>query len=380
MSNTLTNLAGDIYIAADIVGRELTGASSSVTRNATAERAAVGDTVRSFFTNQATAITPTPSMTIPEGTDQTVGNKTLTINNDRAVQIPWRGEEIRSVNNGSGFETIYGDQIRQAMRTIANEIESSILVEAYQNASRAVGTAGTTPFGSDYDLVAEARQILVDNGTPMDDQVTMVLNTLAGTKLRNLAQLQNVNTSGGPELLRQGQLLNLQQIMLKESAGVQSHTKGNGTGYLVNSAALAVGSTVIPTDTGSGTIIAGDVVTFAGDSANKYVVVKTLAGGSFTIAGPGLRFVPADNAAITVGNNYTGNVVFHRAALELAMRPPAKPAGGDAAVDELLVQDPNSGLVFMVSSYIGYRKAMFEVAAVWGVKAFKPDFIATVMG
>ena len=379
MSNTLTNLAGDIYIAADIVGRELTGASSSVTRNATAERAAVGDTVRSFFTNQATAITPTPSMTIPEGTDQTVGNKTLTINNDRAVQIPWRGEEIRSVNNGSGFETIYGDQIRQAMRTIANEIESSILVEAYKNASRAVGTAGTTPFGSDFDTVAEARQVLVDNGTPTDNQVTMVLNTLAGTKLRNLAQLQKVNEAGGGDLLRQGALLDLQGIMLKESAGVQSHTKGTGVNYDTNGA-LAVGATVITADTGTGTVLPGDVVTFAGDAVNKYVVTGAFASGSFTIASPGLRVAIADGNDIVVGNNYTGNVVFHRAALELAMRPPAKPAGGDAAVDELLVQDPNSGLVFLVSSYIGYRKAMFEVAAVWGVKAFKPDFIATVMG
>jgi hypothetical protein len=379
MSNTLTNLAADIYIAADIVGRELTGASSSVTRNVAAERAAVGDTVRSFFTNQATAITPSPSMTVPEGTDQVIGNKVLTISNDRAVQIPWRGEEILSVNNGSGFETIYGDQIRQAMRTIANEIESSLLVEAYQNASRVVGTAGTTPFGTNFDVVAEARQILVDNGTPMDNNVTAVLNTLAGTKLRNLASLQRVNEAGNDNLLRQGTLLDLQQIMLKESAGIQSHTKGTGVNY-DTSAALAVGATVIPVDTGTGTVVPGDVVTFAGDAVNKYVVAKALTGGNFVISEPGIRVAIADNADVVVGNNYTGNVVFHQAAIELAMRPPAKPAGGDAAVDELLVQDPNSGMVFLISSYIGYRKAMFEIAAVWGVKAFKPDFITTVMG
>lgn len=380
MANVLTDLAGDIYRAADIVGRELTGASSSVLRNASSERAAIGDPIRSFFTQQATAITPTPSMTIPEGTDQTVDNKTLTITNDRAVQIPWTGEDIRHVNNGSGFESIYGDQIRQAMRTIANEIEADVLTEGYQNASRAVGTAGTTPFGTNFDLVAEARQILVDNGAPTDNQITMVLNTLAGTKLRNLAQLQKVNESGGGDLLRQGALLDLQGIMLKESAGVQSHTKGTGTGYLVNSAALVVGSTVIPTDTGSGTIVAGDVVTFAGDSVNRYVVVKALAGGSFTIAGPGLRVVPADNATITVGNNYTGNIVFHRNAIELVMRAPAMPAGGDTADDEMMVQDPNSGLVFAIRSYKGYRKAMFEVAAVWGQRCWKPDFVASVQG
>ena len=378
MANVLTDLAGDIYTAADIVGRELTGASSSVMRNTSNERASIGDPIRSFFTRQATAISPSPSMTIPEGTEQSVDNKTLTISKDRAVQIPWTGEDMKHVNNGSGFDTIYGDQIRQAMRTISNEIEADVLIEGYQNASRAVGTAGTTPFGSDFDVVAEARQILVDNGTPIDNQITMVLNTLAGTKLRNLAQLQKVNESGGAELLRQGALLDLQGIMLKESAGVQAHTQGTGTGNQVNGT-QAAGDTVILADTGQDTIVAGDVVTFAGDT-NKYVVTVALSGGQFEIASPGLRVAPADDAAITVGGSYTGNIAFHRNAIELVMRAPAVPAGGDTADDEMMVQDPSSGLVFAIRSYKGYRKAMFEVAAVWGQRCWKPDFVATILG
>lgn len=380
MANVLTDLAADIYKSADIVGRELTGGSSSVIMNANGtERVALNDTVRSHFTRQATAGNVSPSMTIPEGTDQTVDNKTMTIDKARSVQIPWTGEDMRHVNNGSGFETIYGDQIRQAMRTLVNEVETDIMTEAYQNASRAVGAAGTTPFASNFNLVAEARQILVDNGTPMDGMSTMVLNTLAGTNLRNLAQLQKANEAGGDSLLRQGALLDLQGIMLKESAGVQSHTQGTGSGYLVNSASLAVGDTVIPADTGTGTIVAGDVVTFAGDT-NKYTVVSALGGGSFTIGAPGLRVAPADDAAITVGDSYTGNVVWHRNAIELAMRAPAVPQGGDTADDAMIIQDPYSGLVFEIRSYKGYRKAMFEVAAAWGKKAWKPDFIANVLG
>ena len=381
MANVLTDLAADIYTASDIVGRELTGASSSVMRNTSSERAAIGDPIRSHLTRQATALTPSPSMTIPEGTDQTVDNKTLTISKDRAVQIPWTGEDMKHVNNGSGFETIYGDQIRQAMRTLSNEIEADVLTEGYRNASRAVGVAGTTPFSSDFKLVAQARQILVDNGAPMDGQISMVLNTLAGTNLRNLAQLQKANEAGGDQLLRQGALLDLQGLILKESAGVQEHTKGTGSGRLVNSAALAKGDTVIPVDTGSGTVLAGDVVTFAGDTVNSYVVTKALAGGGdFEIAAPGLRVAPADNAAITVGSSYTGNIAFHRNAIELVMRAPAVPAGGDTADDEMMVQDPSSGLVFAIRSYKGYRKAMFEVAAVWGKKCWKPDFVSTILG
>jgi hypothetical protein len=380
MSNVLTDLAADIYKAADIVGREIVGFVPSSLVNAGSEGAAVGQTVRSHFTRQASVVNMTPSMTIPEGTDQTVDNKTLTLTKQRGVQIPWTGEDVRFVNGGSGFETIYGDQITQAMRAIVNEVETDLATEAYTNASRAVGTAGTTPFASNFNTIAEARQILVDNGMPVNDgQVSLVLNTLAGTNLRNLAQLQKANENGSDQLLRNGVLLDLQGVMLRESAQVQSHTKGTGSGYLVNSASLAIGETVIPADTGTGTILAGDIVTFAGDT-NKYVVTSAFSGGSFTIGGPGLRTAVADNAAITVGNNFTGNIVMHRNAMEVAMRPFAKPLGGDAAEDVMVVQDPFSGLTFEIAAYKGFNKAMIMVGAVWGYKAWKNDAIATLLG
>ena len=381
MANVLTNLAADIYVAADVVGRELTGFIPAATINANgSERVAKGDTVRAAFTRAASVVDVSEAMTIPEGTDQTVDNKTLSISNSRAVQIPYTGEDIRHLNNGVGFETVYGDQIAQAMRALVNEMEADLAAEAYKNASRAFGTAGTTPFASNFSEVAEIRQILVDNGMPSNDgQASLVLNTVAGTNLRQLAQLQKVNEAGGADLLRQGTLLELQGLALRESAQVQAHTKGTGASYLLNDASSAIGDTSIAADGGTGTILAGDVVTFNGDT-NKYVVNTALAGGSLAIGAPGLRVALADDAAITVGNSYTANVAFHRRALEIAMRAPAVPEGGDAADDALTVQDPFSGLVFEIRVYRGYRKTMIEVAAAWGVKAWKPDFIALLLG
>ncbi len=386
MPNVLTNLAADIYKAADIVGRELVGFIPSVTLNTNVEQVGIGQTVRSHFTRAATAVNIAPSMTIPEGTDQTIDNKTMTLTKQRGVQIPWTGEEIRFVNGGPGYETILGDQIAQAMRVLVNEIELDIATEAYQNASRAVGTAGTTPFASNFDVIAEARQILVDNGMPVNDRrLSLVVNTLAGTRLRNLAQLQKANEAGGTELLRQGTLLDLQGVMLKESAQVVRHTAGAGTGYLVNRAGgEGVGESVITLDTGTVNttgIRAGDCVTFAGHS-DVYVVNTGLVAtaGDITIGTPGLRTLVADNGAMTIGGTYVANVLIHQSALELAMRAPAKPVGGDAASDVMIVQDPVSGLVFEVAYYKGFNKAMIQVGAVWGYKAWKPDAIAVLRG
>jgi hypothetical protein len=383
MANVLTDLAADIYKAADVVGRELVGFIPSVTVNGDATtRAAKGDTIRSHFTRTPSVNSSfAPSMTIPEGTDQTVDNKTLTVDTYASVQIPWTGEDMKHVANGSGFETVYGDQILQAVRAIANTIEAYLWGVAYKGSSRAHGTAGTTPFGSNFNEMAELRQILVDNGCPMDNQVTLVMNTAAGTKLRNLAQLQKVNEAGSASLLRQGTLLELQQIMIKESGGVGLHTKGTGSGYLINMASgLAVGGTDVTVDTGSGTVVAGDIVTFAGTTAHKYVVNTALASNVFSIGAPGSRVLEADNDAITVGNDYTPNVCFHKSAIELGIRPPAMPKGGDAAVDLMTFMDPWSGLAFEIAAYKGYMKSMFEIRCLYGAKVWKSNHVATLLG
>lgn len=385
MANVLTNLAADIYKAADIVGRELVGFIPSVTLNTGTDAAAVGQSVRSHFTRAATAGDVAPSMTIPEGTDQTVDTKTMTMTKQRGVPIPWTGEDVKFVNGGAFFETIYGDQIAQAMRTLTNEIELDLATEAYQNASRATGTASTTPFASNFNLIASTAQILRDNGMWQNDgRVSLVMNTLAGTNLRNLAQLQKANESASDALLRQGTLLDLQGVMMKESAQVVAHTAGAGASGLINGAE-AVGQTTLTFDTltvNTTGYKAGDVITLAADSTNAYVVNTgaTTTSGDIIIGGPGLRTLIPDNNAITIGGSYAANVMFHQSAIELAMRAPASPAGGDAAVDVMMVQDPHSGLVFEISVYKGFKKAMIYVAAVWGKKAWKPDAIAVLRG
>lgn len=388
MANVLDNLAADIYKAADVVGREQVGFIPSVTINGDATlRAAKGDTIRAHFTRTpSVSTTYAPSMTIPEGIDQTVDNKTMALNTYASVQIPWTGEDQKHVNNGSGFETIYGDQIKQAMRAITNKIEVDIGLAAYVASSRAFGSAGTPPFGSNFNEIAEIRQILVDNGCPIDGNVSLVVNTLAGTNLRQLAQLQKVNESGGSDMLRQGTLLDMQGFMLRESAGIATHTAGGMTGADINNGAgEAIGQTTLTFDGGtvnSTGIKAGDIITGASDTVNKYVVGtgSTSASGDIIINNPGLRVALADAVELSVGASYTANLAFHRSAIELGMRPIAVPAGGDAATDEMIVQDPWSGLVFTIRVYKGFQKAMIEIGALYGVKAWKSEHIATLLG
>lgn len=387
MANVLTDLAADIYTAADIVGRELVGVIPSVTINSNAtEVAAQGEVIRAAFTQEQAVSTVTPSMTIPEGVDQTVDNKTMTLSSTASVKIPWTGENIKFVNNGAGFDTIYGDQIKQAMRAITNQIETEVALDIADRASRAVGTAGTTPFASNFNDVAEVRQILVDNGMPSNDQqATLVINSSAGTLLRNQANLFSVNTSGNDDMLRRGTLLDLQGLMMKESAGLNNHTAGTGSSATTDDAGYAVGATTLTlASAGTGTILAGDVVTFAGDT-NQYVVTTgdgdVSGGGTIILGAPGLQVaIAASTTAITVVASSVKNIGFHRAAVEIGIRGLAQPLGGDAAVDRMTVQDNESGIIYNIAAYKGYNKAMFDVSCLYGYKVWKPEFTAVMLG
>ena len=381
MANTLTSLIPSLYESLDIVSRELVGAIPCVTLDANVSRAAVGQLVTSFVTPIAAATNITPGVTPPNDGDQTIGNVQLSITKARRVPFRWNGEETLGLNNnGSGAAAIRNSQMTQAIRTLVNEMEVDVVTAARVAASRAYGTAGTTPFASTLGDPAQVRKILDDNGAPMNDRC-LVIDTTAGAALRTLAQLTRVNEAGSSMTLRDGQLLDIHGFSVHESAGVSFNTKGTGTSYTSTTAGFPVGTTDIPLITGSGTVLAGDIVTFAGDT-NKYVVVTGVAApGTISIGAPGLRqAIPASATAMTIGNSSTGNLAFSGSSIVLATRSPALPDGGDMAVDRMVVTDPRSGISFEVAMYAQYRQMQYEVSAVWGVKGIKPNHGAILLG
>lgn len=77
-----------------------------------------------------------------------LGNDEITISKSEAAEFGYTGEEQRGLGSGPGHLSVQADQFAQALRTLTNQIESDVSGVAYVAASRAHGTAGTTPFGS----------------------------------------------------------------------------------------------------------------------------------------------------------------------------------------------------------------------------------------
>ena len=146
MANTLSNLIPDVYTALDVVSRELVGAIPGVSRDAKADRIASNQTIRVAQTPTNTTSSYTPSMAIPSAVDQTIANASLTLSKNKYAAFSWTGEESYAMDQGPGFLTIKQDQIAQAFRVLVNEMENDVCDALAAGASRAYGTAGTTPF------------------------------------------------------------------------------------------------------------------------------------------------------------------------------------------------------------------------------------------
>lgn len=382
--NTLNNLVPDIYVALDVVSRELTGFTVSAARNSTADKVVLGQNLRSIQTQKNTAGKDvTPGMLFPIIANQTIANTTLTITKSRAYPFSWSGEEQRGMMTGPGFLTIQQDQIAQCIRGLVNEVEADLANACSIGASRAVGTAGTTPFATNLANTANLRKVLDDNGAPTSDR-HFVMNTTCGAAVRTLTQLTKANEAADTTMLRQGDLLDVHGFAFKESAQIVMTTQGTSVTANTNAAGYAKGATSITLNAaGTGTILAGDTVTFTGDT-NQYVVTTNVAAvnaGTLIIAAPGLQVaIAAANTVVTIAANAAHNVGFSRNALVLATRVPYAPLEGDLALIREIIVDPRSGLAFELAVYPGYHMVQYELALAWGVLVTKPEHMALMLG
>ena len=382
MANTLTGLIPNLYAAMDVVSRELTGLIPAVSRDSSAARAAKDQTIRTPVVPTVSTENITPGETPANSGDATIDNIEMTISKAKAAPVRWNGEEQRGV---ALYEQIQTQRFAQAMRALVNEVEADV-ASVYSGASRAYGTAGTTPFGSDLSAMAEVLKILKDNGAPTD-ALKCVFNTSAGANLRSLTQLTDVNRSGTDRTLRDGALLDVHGFELRESGQIatQDNSTEDASGTLTVSGAHFKGATTVTLGaaTAACTVVAGNYITI-GD--HKYMVTTgntiTAGGtGDVVISEPGLMEAMSGGESVTQNtSNYAGNIAFAQSAIHLVTRAPAMPAGGDAADDVMEITDPVSGLAFQVAVYRQYKQVKYEVGLAWGYKIINPEHTAILLG
>jgi len=380
MANTLTALQPILFSVAQEVSAEPFGAVSAINTNFDSKGVAVGDLVKVPIAPISSASDFTPAATASTGSDATASEVSVQITKSRKTSFHLTGEQLRSLDNGATSAEWIRQMVGQMMRTLRNEAEVDCVSAIYTGASRATGTAGTNPFASALTPLADVRKILRDNGAPMAD-MQFVGDSTSEANLLKLGVVLDASQAGTDEERRSGMIRRQYGFEMRTSAGITQHTAGAGASMLINGAeALRETTLTIDTMTVNTTgIKAGDVITFAADSNNKYVVNTGLAAasGNIVIGRPGLRVAIPDNNAITIGGSYTPNLAFERGSVVGVMRPPVIPA--NPTISQTLITD-GMGMTYLLLDIAQYGQRTWELHLAWGFKAVQSEHIAILIG
>jgi hypothetical protein len=272
-------------------------------------------------------------------------------------------------------------QASEAIKAIANQVDNDILA-LYKDVYGFAGSSGVTPFAADMAAYLEARKILAQQLAPMEPR-SVVLDPAAEASALQLRAFQDASFGGGNEAIINGQIGRKVGALWVMDQNIPSHVAGTASGATTNTAGYALGvKTVTLASAGTGTILTGDIITFAGDS-QTYVVVTGDAdvsnGGTVTFE-PGLKVaLPTSAIAITVKASHVVNLAFHRDAFALAMRPfaGADPLGLGAYQSAV---DPVSGLVLRLEVTREHKRTRFAYDVLYGVKCVRRELACRIAG
>jgi hypothetical protein len=385
MANAFSAILAVATDAAQIVSQEPTGFIDAIDFRPDLVGATLNTTVNIGVVSVPTKNAWTPSIKTSV-VDSTETNVALTLSQAFEYQFHVTGEQLQGFMLGNFTADKYvKTKIAQGMRQCRNDIETYLAVLAKQGASRAAGIAGTTPFASNMDVTATIRRFLEENGAPLNSgDVSLVINPAAGENARKL--LGTVTSAGGSlaaDMQRAGMMPSHNGLQLRVSPQIVTHTKGTGAAYTSTGALNATDLTLAA---GSGTIVLGDALAFAGDS-NVYIAGAPAAATgliSKLINRPGIRVAQA-GAALTIGNNYAPNIALHRGAIAAVVRPPAQVNPGAFQGVPLpfladVIVDPVTGLPYGIYIQAGDGLVLVSIRAVYGAIPVNTEHIITLMG
>lgn len=300
----------------------------------------------------------------------------------------------------SRFSELY---LRPAMQTIASNVENTILQTAYKSVYNAV-TLPTT---------ALDRADLINAGTKLDLFSAprggmarfAVLNPEGqGDLVNDSSSLFNPSANISRQYLT-GAMGNAYGFEVAMSQNIPGHTVGTQDGAYLMSAAGTEGASTISVDTGTGTILEGDILTIAGVNAvnrvtgadtgvlQQFVVTADYAGGAGDISiSPSLTTVgayktisalPANNAAVTVlgtaNTAYPQNLAFHKQAFAFATVDLEIPKGANVGMSGRSVEDGVS--IRMVEFYDGINDdSYYRLDILYGFVAVTPEWACRIYG
>lgn len=294
--------------------------------------------------------------------DVTEEKVALTLDTISSIGVP-----INSLEFATTFElkSLINRVVKPAAQSIAQDVESRLLLKAVNATGNSVGTAGSTV--DDTDTVLSAKEKLDKFLAPKNFNDRFML--FDGTAMRSAVNarkgLFNNQESLGKQY-KSGSIGQADGFVWLQNELLPTHTRGTQTGtFTVTTTSTEGDSTIALTGTSGGTLKKGDIFTIANVFAvhpitkkvytflQQFVVqadntaVSTAYTGVsiypsiYTATSKGLQDVdslPQSAAAVTIigsaSTGYTQNLAFHKSAFRMVSAPLIMPKAVEWAVQE----------------------------------------------
>jgi len=352
------------------------GIANTVHRGFEAERSrGLGDTI---------SIRRPGTFTVGDAPDTAVGLDTesvdITLNQWKEVKFALTDKELAYTG-----ERIIQEHIGPAAYALANNIDAALwALYTDVGARTAWGTATAAA------ELAAVRKKMFDNQVPlnMGNLYFGMGSTMESELLADAIFTQHQGAGElGVQTAISGRMGTKFGMELYAAQNCPSHTSGTTTdlaGAVNNASGYAKGATSIALDAlGTGTILAGDTLTFAGHTTEYAVTADvTIAANAATVAiSPPLQAAVADNEVVTLVSDDETEVglAYHRNAFALAMAPLPE-IGNELGARVAVVQDPQTGLALRSRLYYVGNSSQVHVAldCLYGVKTLDPRLAVRV--
>ena len=304
-------------------------------------------------------------------------------------------------------------QMMEAIKALASYV-NQIIMGKYKGTLRGVfgfvGTPGTTPFGSGVGVSSAtgARKILNKQLCPLGDR-RGVLDFDAEAAALDLSAFSDAEKILSAIVKVEGDIGRKFGIDWVADDDAPYHTAGtiatttgafrqcavnNGAGYAVGIDTINVDFDNDAGNVGAGTILLGDILSFAGHDQTYCVIANASSGqysnGVYTFATnaiAGLKIYPAlktavvDNEVATVKASHRVNMVFHRDAFAFATRPLLDVTSNLNLGSQILsMQDPVTGLVLRLEVSRQHKQVIWEYDLLFGAELIRPELCCRLAG
>ena len=332
-----------------------------------------GNSVDIPIPSAVTSVAVSPSPTPPANADTNTTSVSVPL--DQWYEAPFYLTDKEQMEVMAGLIPM---QASEAIKSLANRVDTYIMNQMYPGVYGYTGTAGTTPFATATTDATQSRKVLNQQLAPMQDR-RFVIDPDAEANALDLRAFQDMSFSGSPMGLIEGNIERKLGFTWWMDQNVVTHTAGTATGALVNNASVAIGDESVPVDGGTGTIVVGDIFTVAGDTQTYTATAAVANTASGTLAfSPPARVAWADNAAITLKASHVVNLAFHRDAFAFANRPLADQQFPGAIMQS--ATDPVSGLSLRLEVTRQHKQTRWSFDLLYGGVLVRADLATRLAG